>query len=62
MAGNLRDWTESLWDPGESTARFLARGGSFVSEPRCARACSRVSFRAENRSSFLGLRLALDLP
>jgi formylglycine-generating enzyme required for sulfatase activity len=71
MAGNVREWTLSLWLPygnpdylksywpEQATAAegfYIARGGSFMTGPDSARSLSRYNVEAEDRLDDLGFR------
>ncbi|MCB1771054.1 MAG: SUMF1/EgtB/PvdO family nonheme iron enzyme [Candidatus Competibacteraceae bacterium] len=73
MAGNVLEWTCSLYDK-ESPApvhrcqepsadqEFVVRGGSWSDEPRNVRSADRHRSRFDFRDYFLGFRLVRELP
>jgi formylglycine-generating enzyme required for sulfatase activity len=78
MAGNVAEWVEDCWNDDYSDApengsawrsehggdcvQRVARGGSWNFGPAFLRSAARVTFTPDARGSYLGFRLAQDLP
>lgn len=67
LAGNVWEWTDSLWDDGDEASvepttgeePRVARGGSWASRTRVIRCATRNWNHPRNRSRYLGFRVVV---
>jgi formylglycine-generating enzyme required for sulfatase activity len=71
MAGNVWEWTSSLYMPYpyraedgredlNASGERVKRGGSWVMSPTFLRSASRIGFRPSDQKIYLGFRCAQD--
>ncbi len=68
MAGNVAEWTATLYIPYPNslakpdTGNYILRGGSYINPPKEQTATERRYLRPQDKRDYVGFRCAMDFP